>query len=285
MSPIARPSSRSKASTPKLWMLLVGVKGYNDTEISSLNYSAEDCQGLGSALIEASTEFTQTELKIYHDYASQLPVLENVRNSLQQITTAAQPIDTILFYFSGHGILEPNTGQAFLCLADTQKSNLGNTGLAVQEVLQLLSNCASQSQLVWLDSCHSGGMTLRGAMQESWLSPTSQLVKDLQQQASRSKGFYALLSCDTNQLSWEFKELGHGVFTYYLIRGLKGEAADSQGVIYADSLYRYVYHQTLQYIDKSNQQLRLINQQKRNKGDNHLGYIPVFILPRKINKS
>ena len=60
------------------------------------------------------------------------------------------------------------------------------------------------------------------------------------------------------------------VFTYYLIQGLRGEAADSRGTISVDGLYRYVYYQTLQYIDKTNQQLRLINQQKRGKGDNQL---------------
>lgn len=65
-------------------------------------------------------------------------------------------------------------------------------------------------------------------------------------------------------------ELGHGVFTYYLMRGLLGEAADSHGIIEADGLYKYVYHQTLQYIDKLNQQLRLINQQKLNRGDSNL---------------
>jgi hypothetical protein len=133
------------------------------------------------------------------------------------------------------------------------------------ELLQLLSNCKAHQQLVWLDACHSGGMTLRGG-----LNSTQQMVQVLQSAAARSKGFYALLSCDSNQQSWEFPELGHGVFTYYLMRGLGGEAADSQGIITADGLYRYVYHQTLQYIDKTNQQLRLINQQRRGKGDDNL---------------
>jgi hypothetical protein len=89
--------------------------------------------------------------------------------------------------------------------------------------------------------------------------------------------FYALLSCDRTQQSWEFPEMGHGFFTYYLIRGLQGEAADHRGTIEADLLYRYVYHQTLQYIDKTNQQLRLINQQKRSRSEANLqpeyGYV------------
>src|SRR4028118_1203029 len=123
---------------------------------------------------------------------------------------------------------------------------------------QLLENCTAHQQLVWLDACHSGGMTLRGAREETaaelLLNPTPQLVEVLQQRAQKSKGFYALLSCDRGQQSWEFPELGHGVFTYFLMRGLRGEAADAQGRIDVDSLYRYVYHQTLQYIDKTNQQ-------------------------------
>lgn len=273
MSPIgiaSRSTSVKKTATPKLWLMLVGVNQYQDDGLPSLSYSTVDCQGLAEALIDASAQFTQTEVKIYHDFAPQPPSLENIRASLRQITTAAQSFDTILFYFSGHGIVEPNTQQAFLCLADTQKSHLQNTALALQELLLLLGNSGAKNQLVWLDACHSGGMTLKSTTIEPLLNATPKLVEVLQQSATKSKGFYALLSCDTNQQSWEFPELGHGVFTYYLMKGLQGEAADSQGLIYVDSLYRYVYHQTLQYIDKSNQQLRLINQQKKVKGETQL---------------
>ncbi|WP_448268711.1 nSTAND1 domain-containing NTPase [Nostoc sp. DSM 114159] len=273
MSPIGIPSrstSVKQTAIPKLWLMLVGVNQYQDDGLPSLSYSTVDCQGLAEALVDASAQFTQTEVTIHHDFAPQPPSLENIRASLRQITTAAQPIDTILFYFSGHGIVELNTQQAFLCLADTQKSDLQNTALALQELLLLLGNSGAQNQLVWLDACHSGGMTLRGTTIESLLNATPKMVEVLQQRAAKSKGFYALLSCDANQQSWEFPELGYGVFTYYLMKGLQGEAADSQGLIYVDNLYRYVYHKTLQYIDKSNQQLRLINQQKKNKGETQI---------------
>ncbi|MEH2213230.1 nSTAND1 domain-containing NTPase [Nostoc sp.] len=266
----SRSTSVKQTATPKLWLMLVGVNQYQDDGLPSLSYSTVDCQGLAEALVDASAQFTQTEVTIHHDFAPQPPSLENIRASLRQITTAAQPIDTILFYFSGHGILEANTQQAFLCLADTEKFHLQNTALALQELLLLLGNSGAQNQLVWLDACHSGGMTLRGTTIEPLLNATPKLVEVLQLCAAKSKGFYALLSCDTNQQSWEFPELGHGVFTYYLMKGLQGEAADSQGLISVDNLYRYVYHQTLQYIDKSNQQLRLINQQKKAKGETKL---------------
>jgi uncharacterized caspase-like protein len=277
MSPIGLGTSRStfiqERGIAKIWLLLVGINQYQDQGLACLRYSAVDCQELAAALADATQIFQQKEVTAYHDFTAEPPTLTNVRASLNRITTAAEVQDTILIYFSGHGILEPSTQQAFLSLADTEIDDLFQTGLSLQEILHLLGNSKAQNQLLWLDACHSGGITLtRGnaAKKEPLLSSTPEIVELLQQRAKKSKGFYALLSCDNEQQSWEFPELGHGVFTYYLMRGLRGEAADSQGLIEVDSLYRYVYRQTVRYIEQINQQLRLINQHKRARGDTQL---------------
>ena len=279
---ISRPTLPLETGKAKLWILLVGVNHYQDSHLPSLQYPALDCQGLADALTEATQEFPQREICIHHDFGA-LPNLVSVRQTLQQIVTDAQPQDTVLVYFSGHGVLDDRTQQAVLCLADTQKNNLLETGFAVAELLNLLGQCAARQQVIWLDACHSGGMTLRSAKGQSILSnPTAQMMNMLGQRAAQSQGFYALLSCDRAQQSWEFPELGHGVFTYFLMRGLRGEAADAQGTIEADGLYKYVYHQTLQYIDKTNQQLRLINQQKRSRGDTQLQTEYPMQTPKRI---
>ncbi|MGF1479995.1 MAG: caspase family protein [Cyanophyceae cyanobacterium] len=285
MCPVAlspAPSSLEEGIA-KLWLLLVGVNHYQDASLPSLQYSALDCQGLGEAITEATQVFPQKSVLIHHDFAAHPPKLATVKSSLEQIAAAAQPQDTVLFYFSGHGILEPDSHQAVLCLADTSEQELLKTGLPLHELLQCLGECAARQQLVWLDACHSGGMTLRGARGErTRFDPTSQLVAVLRQRAAQSQGFYALLSCDHHQQSWEFPELGHGVFTYYLMRGLRGEAADAQGVIEADALYQYVYHQTLRYIDTTNQQIRLINQQKSSRGESQLQSEYPLQTPKRI---
>ncbi|MCU0552450.1 MAG: caspase family protein, partial [Leptolyngbya sp. Prado105] len=248
----------------KLWILLIGVNRYQDSRLPSLQYSAIDCQGLAEALIDATQAFPERSMQIRHDF-SVPATLSQVRESLTSIVESAQALDTVLIYFSGHGILAGE--HPVLCLADTQKDQLLETGLGMTELLEQLSQCHAQQQIVWLDACHSGGMTLRGA---ALPNPTAQMMGLLGQRAVQSQGFYALLSCDQSQQSWEFPELGHGVFTYFLMQGLRGAAADATGTIDADGLYKYVYHQTLQYIDKSNQQLRLINQQKRGRGETYL---------------
>ncbi|HEY9640593.1 MAG TPA: caspase family protein, partial [Coleofasciculaceae cyanobacterium] len=281
----SRSSRALETGAAKLWILLVGVNRYQDESLPPLRYSALDCQGLGQALEIATQAFPNKEVQLYHDFAEQAPHLAAVRASLQQITTAAKPEDTVLFYFSGHGILEADRQQAVLCLADTCKDQLLTTGLPLQELLQQLGNCTAHQQLIWLDACHSGGMSLKGARgkpEPVLPNPNPQLVELLRQRAAQSQGFYALLSCDQSQRSWEFPELGHGVFTYYLMRGLRGEAVDAQGVIEADGLYKYVYHQTLQYIDKTNQQIRLVNQQKSSRGETQLQSEYPIQTPKRI---
>ncbi len=283
MSPLGVGFSGStkilKTGEAKLWILLVGVNEYQDRSLPGLRYPALDCQGLEKALFKATQGFPSKEVIVHHDFAAQPPTLQMIRGSLQKIVSQSQSQDSILLYFSGHGMLEPNTQQAVLCLADTRKDDLLGTGLGMQDLLQILGSIPANQQVLCLDTCHSGDMRLLGKnsgsardgnIAEDLANPTTQMMDLLRQRAPQSKGFCALLSCDQGQKSWEFPELGHGVCTYYLMRGLLGEAADSHGIIEAEGLYKYVYQQTLQYIDKLNQQLRLINQQKLNRGDSNL---------------
>jgi WD40 repeat protein/uncharacterized caspase-like protein len=275
MCPVSLGTSNSarvlETGEAKLWLLLIGVDRYNDARLPALRYSALDCRGVSEALKEATQTFPKKEIWTFHDADTQTPTLAKVMSSLQQISSNANPQDTVFIYFSGHGILDPLGEQPVLCLADTRLDN-PSTGLSLRELLECLETCAARQQIVLLDACHSGGMTWRGGRGEESksLNPTLQLVEGLRRRAAQSRGFYAILSCDREQQSWEFPQLEHGVFSYFLMRGLRGEAADSQGVIEADRLYRYVYYQTLQYIDKTNQQLRLINQQKSSRGEKEL---------------
>ncbi|PSB02650.1 nSTAND1 domain-containing NTPase [Merismopedia glauca] len=313
MSPLSIRTSRSildlETGAATIWVLPIGVNQYHDPELPALRYSAFDCQGFASALATATETFPKKHMRIHHDFAPQLPLLKQVRDSLGIIAAQAQSQDTVVFYFSGHGILDPTTGEAVLCLADTKTNNLVNTALSLAELLQTLERSLAHNQLICLDACHSGGLSLRKQQSFSGKTPdepqglvqpaiqvnpvqgsksgainplTNQLVQVLQQRAARSQGFYALLSSDRAQQSWEFPELGHGVFTYYLMQGLRGEASDDAGLITADGLYSYVFHQTLQYIDQTNQQLRLVNQHKASRGEKLLQAEYPLQTPKRI---
>ncbi len=246
-----------KEGSAKLWMLLVGVNRYQKP-LDSLNFAVADCQGFKKALEKATEQFEKVEFFVHSDDDIDFPTtLEAVHESLQKIASQANPLDVILFYFAGHGKIENVSQQPFLCLADTQVENLSNTGLALDEVIQQFQKCPDCKQLVLLDACHSGGITnllgrARGEeaeeieaeeVEKSQPDPVRGLAEVLQQQASQSKNFCAILSCDENQKSWEYPELQHGVFTYYLIKAFQGAAADKKGVIKANKISEYTQDQ------------------------------------------
>ncbi len=265
-----RAQQRKSREDKKIWLLLIGVNSYQDETLNDLNYCSNDCQKLGQALEICTQEFPVKEIVLHHDSSAQTPVKRKVLQSLKKFGDA-KPEDTVLFYFSGHGFLDPQTKQPILCLADTQKANLAETGLKVQTVLDELACCKAQHQFVWLDACHSGGMKFKESdlqlkRENERNNLTPQLMQILHQRAKQSQGFYAMLSCDKKEKSLEFSELGHGLFTNYLIKGLRGEAADRKGVIEADRLYKYIYHNTIRYIDKSNQHIQVFNDQQRSRG-------------------
>jgi hypothetical protein len=255
------PLNVLKSGRAKLWMLLVGVNQYHDKKLAPLSFAVSDCEGLAEALKEATQSFPNQEVIIHCPSVTQTSALDAIRASLHRIVNEANSQDTILFYFSGHGIIEPFTKQPFLCLAQTQIDNLQNTGLGLQELLQQLKLCGDK-QLVLLDACHSGSIAhlwgeARGETAQTQLNPTHELAEVLQQCAAQSKSFCALLSCDEGQRSWEFPDLKHGVFTYYLMQGLQGKATDAKGIIEANGLYKYVYNQTQQYVDSRMRKLCL----------------------------
>ncbi|MBW4657096.1 MAG: caspase family protein [Drouetiella hepatica Uher 2000/2452] len=305
----SRVSCALETGEAKLWVLLVGVNQYQEPYFSDLSYPALDCRGLGEAIALATQTFPKKAVWLYHDAFEQHsreqrlqplvqpPDLQTVQDSLKQIVAEAKPQDTVLFYFAGHGILDPDSHQAVLCLANTRQEALAETGLSVQALLILLNQCPAHQQWVWLDVCHGGivshgepdGKASRSHPEQDrgrvpLVNPTSQIVELLQQRSAQNEGFYALLSCDQEQQSWKFPELGHGVFTYFLMRGLLGGAADEQGVIGVNALYEYVYYQTLHYVDQTNQQLRLVNQQKRSRGETQLQPEYPLQTPKRIGK-
>ena len=68
-----------------------------------------------------------------------------------------------------------------------------------------------------MDACQSGGsvevLAQRGAPEEKAIA-----------QLSRSSGIHVMAAAGSEQYATEFESLGHGLFTYALLKGLSGDA-------------------------------------------------------------
>ena len=89
-----------------------------------------------------------------------------------------------------------------------------------------------------VDSCYSGASGGRTIGITGVRSNISEAFLD---RITSGKGRVIISASGANEVSAEYDKLEHGVFTYYLIEGLRGKAdSDSNGLITVDEVYRYV---------------------------------------------
>ncbi len=124
-----------------------------------------------------------------------------------------------LFYFSGHGVLHNNEG-----ILVTQDAESYDEGVQINEIINLANNCTTINEIfIILDCCYSGNAANNALMDEN---------------AILHKGI-SVLTASLAKEKTEGVKNEHGVFTEILLNGLKGEAADTLGIITAASLYNY----------------------------------------------
>jgi uncharacterized caspase-like protein/energy-coupling factor transporter ATP-binding protein EcfA2 len=264
--PNSSPSPALSTDSRRLWVVLIGVNEYQDRTFPTLRYSVQDCLGLEEALkLVTVGRFAEREFLVHKDQ----PTLNAVCGSLERVAHEARPQDIVLIYFSGHGALLDQ--DLYFCLTDTWQEQLEATGLPLERLLGYLEKCSASQQLLWSDACYSGGLP-----SSSTDTNQSTLFRDvLQTRARQNQGFYALLSCAASQRAWEFSGLKNGVFTYFLIQGLQGGAADDKKLVEVDQLYTYVSLQTERFIEDINTKRKFLNDQNSRSKDQYLPLYPM----------
>src|SRR5262249_11766776 len=95
---------------------------------------------------------------------------------------------------------------------------------------------ASGRRLLFVDACHSGA------------SFNATLLND-----ARQKSVIAFSSAGPNQQAWEDPQLKHGLFTYWLIKGLSGDADERDHTVKVYGLGNFV----AQKVPENSERLRL----------------------------
>ncbi|MEI6763996.1 MAG: caspase family protein [Bacteroidota bacterium] len=235
-----------------LYVITIGINQYKNSKYN-LNYAVTDADAFAEAISANSDKiFTSTVIKNIRDNDA---TKENILNAMNQLAAQANQEDVLIFYFAGHGVMSEESVEAksdfFLVpynvtqiYGDNQMLKLN--AISSNELMDLLVNIKAQKQLVLLDACQSGGaidqVAMRGAAEEKAMA-----------QLARSAGVVVLAASGTQQYAAEFKDLGHGVFTYSIIDGLSGNADGGKrdGMITVTELKAWIEDQvpelTMQY--------------------------------------
>ena len=159
--------------------------------------------------------------------------------ALEELAHDTKPEETIVLYFAGHGIrrlggFEPGE---YLCPIDTDGLNLRATAIHADDLSTALRALPARQVVVLLDACYSGGMS---APPKSWEPTAFGLSEQAYSRLASGSGRVVIASSKSDELSWELAALKRGLFTHYLIEGLRGGAADSDGAVRILDLYTYL---------------------------------------------
>lgn len=210
--------------------VVIGCASYELPGVSSLKYPEKDAQELYQRLIDpAIGGYLGSDVSLLTS-----PSFGEASRALARTFKSASRLDSVLVYFAGHG-LRDDEGNIYLALRDTDPELLEVTSMASRAFRQLIDACRSQQICVILDCCFSGAFASRSV-------PS---VADVTQSVTRltGEGTVILTATQRTQEARERDELGHGVFTNYLLQGIDGAAdADGDGIITALDLYNFVAH-------------------------------------------
>ncbi len=141
----------------------------------------------------------------------------------------------VFFYFSGHGAPAAESGQAYLVPWDGNPNFLDKTGYPLRKLYGDLNALKAKRVIVALDSCFSG------AGGRSLLPEGSRpLVNNVEMSLASGGKILLFAAASPKEITSTLTEQGHGIFTYYFLKGLDGAAKDASGIITPRGLFDYL---------------------------------------------
>jgi uncharacterized caspase-like protein len=238
--PIARPPPRN------LWAVVVGVGRYEDSSIPRLRYTVPDAEAIYQTLVNVAG-LKREHVLLLTDKTERKPTLRNIRWALGTfLSRSASKDDTVLIFFAGHGApeidprgIERDGFAKFLIPSDAEADDLYSSALPMEELETIFSRIEAERIVAFLDTCYSGAAG--GRTFGSRKTRAGQVDDEFIERLARSRGRAIITASRATEVSLELAELGHGVFTHYLIEGLRGAGdGNNDGIVTLQELYEYV---------------------------------------------
>jgi hypothetical protein len=211
---------KTNIKNPNAVAVIIGISKYQNKDIPSVDYARSDASSIKQYLIDM---FGYDEKRIIEIYDIEASLSAFKRIFEEQLPNYVTDNSDVFVYYSGHGVPDVESKEAYFVPYDCNPSYAKSTGYKLNEFYQRLSNLYAKSVSVVLDACFSGssdnGMLLKG------VSPISINVKNPIANIPNGTIF---TSSSNEQVSVWYPEKKHGLFTYYFLKGLKGEA-DTNG--------------------------------------------------------
>jgi tetratricopeptide (TPR) repeat protein len=225
----------------KRFALVIGVDEYEDTQINPLTGAANDAKALADALVRyAGFPRDQVILLASDQPRERRPTHGEILARLSNLRGLVPADGLLLVSFAGHGM--EREGRGFLCPADARINGdmalLEDTAISVEVMRERIRQTGVKQVVVILDACRndpSGRGESENKLTESYAHEFNFDVRNRDVTA-----FATLYATEVGSVAYEYKEKKQGYFTWALVEGLKGAAANDKGEVTLAGLRQYL---------------------------------------------
>ena len=231
------------------WAVVIGVGDYDNKSVPKSRFAESDADAM-YRLLTTRAGYARENVLLLTDKAPEKPTLQNIRLALGDfLSRKTTRDDMVLIYYAGLGAPEVDAssketdGQAkYLIPRNVQPESLRRTAFAMEEMQGLVARIPAERVVLLLDTSYSGAAGGR-----TFAPPNARprsLSDQFLERLAKSRGRLVITASGANEVALEPADLGHGLFTYYLLEGLSGKAdRNGDGIVTVSELYPYVEDQ------------------------------------------
>lgn len=219
------------APIARRYAVVVGVSEHKfrgKMGLTDLRYAARDAQALAAHLrSDQGGRFDHVTL-----LCNQEATTRNVKIALRERLREVQENDFVVIAWSGHGGPDPREPKRlYLIPHDTDPEHMASTAYSMEEFRDDLNRLRAKNILVLADTCHSAGITdptvgLRGPKDNKIVEGFRSLEAEPKGPKDPPQLRLIFTSCEAGETSLESANLGggHGVFTWFFLQAIAGQA-------------------------------------------------------------
>ena len=218
--------------------LIVGVSNYENTKAKAL-YADNDAIVFKDYATE-KLGISINRIKILlNDGADERDILLSVQEWLRR---SAKPNKSDIYvFFAGHGLASDNGKNMYLLPHDGSPRLLEKTAISRDELFSDIKEANPKSVTVFLDTCYSG------ETRNEEILVAGRPVAIIAKEQAIPDGFTLFSAASNEQISRPLEEAKHGLFSYFLMKGMEGDAdTNNDNKITARELHAYVEQNVVQ---------------------------------------
>ena len=181
----------------------------------------------------------QNIIELVNEKANEIEIALAVENFLKR--RIKQDKTDVYIFYAGHGLAADDGSEMYLLPYDGAPQLLERTAIARKQLFNDIAAAKPKSVTVFLDTCYSG--TTRGT--DTLIASRPISIKAKQQ--SIPDNFTVMTAAAGDQTAKPLAEAKHGMFSYFLMKGMEGEAdRNNNNQITAGELHAYVQQNVVQ---------------------------------------